>query len=144
MANDIVGAQNTGIDFQFNQILTILNIANKEFIDYKLDINSISFEQINSIIDLAPDFYDENSSTENGIPNKDFVNFINSNVQFLIEAYLISPNSDNPILQINGIKAPHSIDNVTLLNNFISNYRDTVNPPDIYEIQEGFIRAHWN
>lgn len=135
-------SQDLSIKGQFEIILSILNIEEASFIDNQYYINSISYEQINRIIEVVPFIY--NFSEEGYIDNKDLIDFVNKNKQFVLEGLILSPENNNCNMYLKGMKAPNTEDNLQLIQSFMEKYISK--PLNIIEseIKEGFIRIYWN
>lgn len=136
LSNDI------SIRGSFEIILKILNIKETDFINDKYYINAISYEQINKIIEIVPSIY--NYEMEGYIKNKDLIDFINKNKQFVLEGLILSPAYDNCHLYFKGLKSPNTKTNEELIESLLQKYISK--PLNIIEseIKEGFIRIYWN
>lgn len=134
--------EDISIRSKFNIILKILNIDESEFIDKYLN-TSISFEQINRIVEILPNFYSDKLKYKRCLNNKDLIDFINLNKQFVLEGILISIEEEDYNLYLNGLKAPYSENNINLISALIRDHISEITPPDICDNQDGFIKIIW-
>lgn len=129
---------------QWNEILDVLNI------DPDLDLiggvirTDVNIEQMKDIVEKAPDYINLKGKHNYSPSLNQFIEFCETNPQFVMEAVLVEPERDDYRVDVDGVKAPVNTENTTILYDWINSFDDSIDDPSEYGTYNGNIRAWWD
>ena len=133
------------LNTQWEEILKIAGVNELLMIGGLICVD-LNKDQINNIMEKAPDFITLDDSHNYSPTRQQFIDFCNENPQFRLEAYLVSPARPDYRVDLVGAKALSNERNRDILLKWVEDLTDNgnIDIPDENGIYDDEVRVWWD